>query len=83
MTPRASGAAHAIAVGLAVGGLFLSFAAHQVAVVHGGNASGLVRISHRYFDKDPTVNERDDLRDALRLTIGRISAPPPGGAGLW
>ncbi len=68
--PRVLPVVQAAGVGLVVGAVFLSFAIDQVTVRFGGNASGLARISHRYFDQAPLVNGRDDLRDSLVFADG-------------
>ena len=62
---RRSPLAASVAAGLLVGLVFLAYAVHRVETRYRGNVSGLVSISHRYFDRDPLVSARQDLRQQL------------------
>ena len=59
-----------VAAGLVVGLVFLAYAAHRIHEQYQGNPSGLLVISHNFFDNDPLVNGRADIRDRLIFDPG-------------
>ena len=60
----------AIGIGVIVGAVFLAFAARQVTERYQGQASGLLLISHTFFDKSPMARDRDDIRPTLHFDPG-------------
>lgn len=46
---------------------FLAFVDAKLATTHDGNYSGFLQISRQFFDQNPLVRDRDDLRRELRL----------------
>src|SRR5215218_509593 len=68
--PTVSPAARPIAAGLLAAGVFLVVAVHLVTVRYAGHASGLVAISRPFFDKDPMVAGREDIRQSVFFSPG-------------
>jgi hypothetical protein len=58
------------AVGLLVAGIAVALTVHLTAMRYGGNVSGLVMISPDYFDRNPVVLGRDDIRQSLSFSPG-------------
>jgi hypothetical protein len=59
-----------ILTGLFVGAIFMSHAAHRADHFHQGNVSGLLMISHHFFDQNPIARDRDDIRAGLFFADG-------------
>jgi hypothetical protein len=68
--PTIAPIARPVAVGLLGGSLFLLVAVHLTTDRYGGHASGLVMISHYFFDKDPMVAGREDIRQSVLFSDG-------------
>lgn len=69
-SPRLAPYSRAAAIGLFVGWVFASFAGARADQWYGGNTSGLLNIGTKFYDRNPLVNERPDLRAALHLIDG-------------
>ena len=61
--------ARAVAAGLVVGVLFWSLVADRVARDYKGNVSGVILISHQFFDKSPIAG-REDIPQSLVFAPG-------------
>lgn len=68
-TRRQHPAALPACAGLVVGALFWSGAAERADVHYKGNISGLILISHQFFDKSPMAG-REDIAQSLRFSPG-------------
>ncbi len=68
--PRVRPIAIVVTTGLVVGGAYFAYAADRVHKRYRDNVSGLVLISHNYFDRDPIVNGREDIRRSLIFDAG-------------
>jgi hypothetical protein len=67
----------AAGVGLIVGWVFFSFAADLTRNWYHGNVSGLAHISQRFFDGNPLVRDRADIRGTIEFSEGN------GYDGQW
>ena len=68
--PKVRPFAIVVTTGLVVGGVYFAYAADRVHQRYRDNVSGLVLISHNYFDRDPIVNGREDIRRSLIFDPG-------------
>jgi hypothetical protein len=68
--PRIRPAAQVVGVAILVGGIFLSLAAFRIEHRFAGHASGLLLVSHKYFDQHPTLAGRAEIRDSLFFNQG-------------
>lgn len=68
--PRVVAYSRAVAIGLFVGWVFWSFAIHRADEWYRGNRTGLLNIGTKFYEQNPLVNERDDLRASLHLHDG-------------
>jgi hypothetical protein len=59
-----------ILVGVFVGAIFMSHAAHRADHFHQGNVSGLLMISHHFFDQSPMARDPDDIKTGLFFADG-------------
>ncbi len=65
-----AGFLQALGVGLVVGWVFYSFASDLTNRRYHHNPSGLVHISRRFFDGNPLVRDRADVRSAVEFADG-------------
>lgn len=59
-----------ILIGLFVGVMFMSHAVRRADHFHQGNISGLIMISHHFFDQSPMARDGDDIKAGLFFSDG-------------